>query len=80
MAVGKDTKIVGVASGAGPDLQGLIAAMTLKDNGLVRPLNEALNSVIKDGSYQKVLDRWGLGNEAIPESQINPPGLPRQES
>nr|WP_062330355.1 ABC transporter substrate-binding protein [Herbidospora sakaeratensis] len=79
VAVGKDTKIVGTASGAGPDLQGLIAAMTLKDNGLVKPLNEALNTVIKDGSYQKVLDRWGLGNEAIPESQINPPGLPRQE-
>ncbi len=80
IAVSGDSRIVGTASGAGPDLQGLIAAMTKKDDGLVKPLNEALNTVIKNGKYKEVLDRWGLGNEAIPESQINPPGLPRQSS
>ncbi|MET8160145.1 ABC transporter substrate-binding protein [Sphaerisporangium sp. NPDC005289] len=80
VTVSGDSRIAGTASGAGPDLQGLIAAMTKKDNGLVKPLNEALNTVIKDGKYKEVLDRWGLGNEAIPESQINPPGLPRQSS
>ncbi|MFC4586348.1 ABC transporter substrate-binding protein [Sphaerisporangium corydalis] len=80
IAVSGDSRIVGTASGAGPDLQGLIAAMTKKDNGLVKPLNEALNTVIKTGKYQEVLARWGLSNEAIPTSQINPPGLPRQSS
>jgi polar amino acid transport system substrate-binding protein len=30
---------------------------------------EALNSAIKDGSYAKVLDRWGLSEEALPESK-----------
>jgi len=80
IAVSGGSRIVGTFSGAGPDLQGLIAAMTKKDNGLVKPLNEALNTVIENGKYKEVLDRWGLGNEAIPESRINPPGLPRQQS
>ncbi|MFI9380418.1 ABC transporter substrate-binding protein [Kutzneria sp. NPDC052558] len=71
------TEIVGTVSGAGPTLQGKIAATTKKGNGLVRALNDALNQVISDGSYQKVLDRWGLGNEAVAHSEINPPGLPK---
>ncbi|MFI0419998.1 ABC transporter substrate-binding protein [Spongiactinospora sp. 9N601] len=78
IAVSGDSRLVGTLSGAGPDLQGLIAAMTKKDNGLVGPLQEALATVIKNGKYAQVLDRWGLANEAIPKSEINPPGLPRQ--
>jgi polar amino acid transport system substrate-binding protein len=71
------TEIAGTYSGAGPTLQGLIAATTKKDNGLVKPLNDALNVIIKNGTYAKVLGRWGLSNEAVPASRINPPGLPR---
>ncbi|MEU9885735.1 ABC transporter substrate-binding protein [Sphaerisporangium sp. NPDC051011] len=78
-AVSGDTKIVGTLSGAGESLQGLIAAMTQKGNGLVQPVSEALNTVIKNGKYAEVLKRWGLSNEAIPTSQVNPPGLPRQK-
>lgn len=80
IAVSGGSRVVGTFSGAGPDLQGLIAAMTKKDNGLVEPLGEAINTIIRNGTYQQVLDRWGLGGEAIPESRINPPGLPRQDS
>jgi polar amino acid transport system substrate-binding protein len=32
-------------------------------------ITEALNSAIKDGSYGKVLERWGLSEEALPESK-----------
>ncbi|WP_306319007.1 MULTISPECIES: ABC transporter substrate-binding protein [unclassified Streptomyces] len=71
------TEVVGTYSGAGADLQGLIAATTKKDNGLVKPLADALDHVIDDGSYAKVLKRWGLSDEAIDRSRINPPGLPR---
>ncbi|QUQ68233.1 ABC transporter substrate-binding protein [Kutzneria sp. CA-103260] len=71
------TEIIGTVSGAGPTLQGEIAATTKKGNGLVRALADALNQVISDGSYRKVLDRWGLANEAVPKSEINPPGLPK---
>jgi polar amino acid transport system substrate-binding protein len=52
--------------------------MTRKDNGLVGALNEALNTVITNGKYAEVLDRWHLTSEAIEKSEINPPGLPRK--
>ncbi|MFI1336931.1 ABC transporter substrate-binding protein [Streptomyces sp. NPDC020845] len=71
------TEIVGTYSGAGATLQGLIAATTKKDNGLVKAVNSALNEIIDNGSYAKVLGRWGLSAEAIEKSEINPPGLPK---
>lgn len=75
-AVSGDTKIVGTIPGGG-DVPAQIAAMTLKDNGLVTALSEALNTVIDNGKYAEVLARWGLESEAIPTSEVNPPGLPR---
>ncbi|MEU9568895.1 ABC transporter substrate-binding protein [Streptomyces massasporeus] len=71
------TEVVGTYSGAGATLQGLIAATTKKDSGLVKPLTDALNHVIDNGTYAKVLKRWGLSDEAVTKSEINPPGLPR---
>lgn len=79
VAVSGETKIVGTYSGAGPTLQGLIAAMTQKGNGLAKPISDAINALIKDGTYAKVLARWNLSNEAVPESLVNPPGLPREQ-
>ncbi|MFJ1937149.1 ABC transporter substrate-binding protein [Kitasatospora sp. NPDC088160] len=73
-----ETEIVGTYSGGGADVLGKIAATTRKGNGLVRALNEALNEVIRNGSYGQVLKRWGLDNEAVPTSEVNPPGLPKQ--
>ncbi|MDT7660975.1 MAG: polar amino acid transport system substrate-binding protein [Pseudonocardiales bacterium] len=61
-----ETKIVGQISGGG-DITADIAAMTKKDNGLVKPLNDALNAVIKNGAYAQVLQRWNLSNEAVPQ-------------
>ncbi|TPQ23665.1 ABC transporter substrate-binding protein [Streptomyces sporangiiformans] len=71
------TQIVGTYSGAGATLQGLIAATTKKDSGLVKPLADALDEIIENGTYAKVLKRWGLSNEAVTKSEINPPGLPK---
>ncbi|GHF27443.1 ABC transporter substrate-binding protein [Streptomyces griseoluteus] len=71
------TEVVGTYSGAGATLQGLIAATTKKDSGLAKPLADALNHVIEDGTYAKVLKRWGLSDEAVTKSEINPPGLPK---
>ncbi|MDI6936436.1 ABC transporter substrate-binding protein, partial [Serratia sp. Se-PFBMAAmG] len=31
----------------------------------------ALNSLIKDGSYHKILDNWGIGFGAVKESKRN---------
>jgi polar amino acid transport system substrate-binding protein len=77
VATGRKTEIIGTFSGAGDGLQGLIAATTKKDSGVVNALAAAVNSAIADGSYAKVLERWNLTNEAVTKSQINPPGLPK---
>lgn len=77
VAVGGTTRIVGSVSGGG-EVEADIAAMTRKDNGLVRALDEALDTVIRNGRYAEVLGRWNLGGEAVPTSEINPPGLPRK--
>ncbi|MBZ9638961.1 ABC transporter substrate-binding protein [Streptomyces sp. PSKA30] len=71
------TEVVGTYSGAGATLQGLIAATTKKDSGLVKPLADALNEIIDNGTYAQVLERWGLSDEAVTKSGINPPGLPK---
>jgi polar amino acid transport system substrate-binding protein len=70
------TRSAGKFSGAGASLQGLIAATTKKDSGLVKPLADAINYLIKNGQYAKWLKVWNLSNEAVPTSEINPPGLP----
>ncbi|MGW7268655.1 ABC transporter substrate-binding protein [Streptomyces sp. NPDC054842] len=71
------SEIVGTLSGAGDELQGKIAATTRKDSGLVDAYAAALDHVIENGSYAKVLKRWGLSSEAVSKSEINPPGLPK---
>lgn len=73
-----ETEIAGTFSGAGLDLQGEIAVLTKKDNGLIQAISEAINHIIENGTYAQVLDRWGIGNEAIEVSRINPPGLPKK--
>ncbi|TDT42060.1 amino acid ABC transporter substrate-binding protein (PAAT family) [Streptomyces sp. BK208] len=73
------TEVVGTYSGAGSTLQGLIAATTKKDSGLVEPVADALDHVIDNGTYAKVLERWGLSDEAVTKSEINPPGLPKTD-
>ncbi|MFF0475818.1 ABC transporter substrate-binding protein [Streptomyces sp. NPDC004284] len=74
------TEAVGKFSGAGAGLQGKIAATTKKDSGLVAAYAAAIDHLIENGTYAQVLKRWGLGNEAVAKSEINPPGLPRTEN
>ncbi|MFH9242977.1 ABC transporter substrate-binding protein [Streptomyces anulatus] len=74
------SEIVGQLSGAGGGLQGKIAATTKKGSGLVEAYAAAIDHIVRDGSYGKVLERWGLSGEAVEKSEINPPGLPRAKS
>lgn len=74
------TKTAGTFSGAGESLQGLIAATTKKDDGLVEPLNDAINYLIDNGQYAKWLKAYNLSNEAVTKAEINPPGLPTSNS
>lgn len=74
------TRNAGKWSGAGATLQGLICATTKKGNGLVQPIADAINYLIKNGQYAKWLAAWNLSNEAVPSAKINPPGLPLTNS
>lgn len=70
------TRVAGVFSGAGPQVQGLICATTKKGDGLVKPVADAIGLLIQDGSYARWLAAWHLEDEAVPASRINAPGLP----
>lgn len=74
------SEIVGTLSGGGDGVQGKIAATTKKGSGLVEAYGAAIDHIIQDGSYAEVLKRWGLTNEAVEKSEINPPGLPKTEN
>lgn len=71
-----DTKIVGLVPGGWPQTAN-IAAATAKGNGLIEPVQIALDALIAGGQYDEVLETWGLESERIDESRINPPGLPK---
>jgi polar amino acid transport system substrate-binding protein len=70
------TKKLGSFSGGWP-LTAQIAVATRKGSGLAEAVTAALNAQIASGAYERVLERWNLESEAIPQAQTNPPGLPR---
>ncbi|MBZ6091905.1 transporter substrate-binding domain-containing protein [Streptomyces olivaceus] len=74
------TRTAGQYSGAGESLQGLIAATTMKDSGLAKPLADAINHLIENGQYAQWLSAWNLSSDAVTKSEVNPPGLPLDNS
>lgn len=74
-AIGGGLKRVGLINGGWP-LKADIAVGTRKDNGLIASIHTALEGVIAGGQYAQVLERWGLSDERVEQSLINPPGLP----
>ena len=44
-----------------------------KGSALAPAFQVAVNKLIKDGAYGKILDKWGTKDSAIPESLISPP-------
>lgn len=71
-----DTKLVGLVSGGWP-LTANIAAGTKKGNGLIGPVQIALNAIIAGGQYDALLKAWGLEAERVDTSEVNPQGLPK---
>lgn len=75
VATAKQTQIVGTVSSSFP-LTGLVGIATKKGDGLAQPLADALDASIADGTYARVLAKWGLQGEAVDHALVNPPGLP----
>lgn len=71
-----ETRVVGSFNSAYP-VNGQVGAVTAKDNGLIEPIGIVIQSLIDSGTYDEVLERWGQEEEAVAESLINPPGLPK---
>ena len=71
-------KVVGTVSGGWP-LSANIAVGTAKDNGLIEAIHASLGHAFENGTYENVLERWGLEDEKIAKTEINPPGLPKTE-
>ncbi len=69
-------KLVGTVN-AGWPLKSDVAITTRKGSGLADALTLAGNGLIQGGQYGKALARWSLGEEALPRSETNPPGLPK---
>ncbi len=66
-----DGKVYGVVL---PNLLGSIPygiSVNKEDQPLAEAIQAALNEMIADGSYQKILDKYLLGGAAIPEAVIN---------
>lgn len=47
-----------------------------KGGGLTDPVAAAMQKVIDDGAYQKILDYWGLTQSAISKAEVNPTNVP----
>ncbi|MGW0846649.1 ABC transporter substrate-binding protein [Streptomyces sp. NPDC002787] len=47
-----------------------------KGSPLAEPLKEAVNQLIEDGTYAKILKKWQLEPAAIEKSVVNPPAQP----
>ncbi|MDB5614412.1 MAG: bacterial extracellular solute-binding s, 3 family protein [Devosia sp.] len=75
-AVTGATRLVGVQNGGWPQTAEIAVALR-KGTGLVDATTIAINGLIKSGDYAKLLERWNLAAESVPESRTNPPGLPK---
>ncbi|MBL3699340.1 transporter substrate-binding domain-containing protein [Leucobacter luti] len=71
-----ETRVVGSFNSAYP-VNGQVGAVTAKGNGLIEPVALVFSALLSDGTYDEVLERWGQEEEAVTESLINPPGLPK---
>ncbi|MBK4216739.1 ABC transporter substrate-binding protein [Paracoccus caeni] len=71
-----DFRKVGTLSAGWPERSD-VAATFRKDSGLAQPVAIAINGLIADGVYGRTLQRWHVQDEALDESLVNPPGLPK---
>ncbi|WP_159612132.1 transporter substrate-binding domain-containing protein [Glutamicibacter sp. JC586] len=74
VATADELKQVGSFPGGWPDTA-QVAVTTKKGNGLAKAAEVAIDGLIESGAYEQILDKWGLSEEGITDSKLNPPGL-----
>jgi polar amino acid transport system substrate-binding protein len=50
-----------------------VGFVTAKGSGLARALSDAVNKLIADGTYGRILAKWAVPGIAVHRSQVNPP-------
>ncbi|MFC0250183.1 ABC transporter substrate-binding protein [Citricoccus parietis] len=68
------TRLVGLVAGGWPDTAHISVAVR-KDTGLGEAAQAGLDHLIQTGVYGEILQGWGLTEEGIEASVLNPPGL-----
>ena len=53
----------------------IVSIALAKDSPLGKPIQAALNSLIKDGTYQQILDKWEIGFGAVESAGLNAENL-----
>ena len=72
---------VWILDGLEVTIVGSIASrLTEKGSGIAKPVAAAINELIADGTYAKWLQAYNLSNEAVKTSEVNPEGLPLDNS
>ncbi|GAA1404978.1 ABC transporter substrate-binding protein [Glutamicibacter uratoxydans] len=69
-----ELKQIGSFPGGWPDTA-QVAVTAKKGSGLAQAAEAALDGLIDSGVYGQILDKWGLSQEGIDDSRVNPPGL-----
>lgn len=49
-----------------------VGFVTAKGSPLTKPLADAVNKLISDGDYARIMTKWGVTTSGIPRSQVNP--------
>ena len=49
-----------------------VGLITVKGSPLTKPLSDAINELISNGDYNKILSKWGVTSSGITHSEINP--------
>ncbi|MGP4917957.1 transporter substrate-binding domain-containing protein [Brachybacterium tyrofermentans] len=65
-----DMELQGKINAGWPD-ETLVAGTFPAGSGLAEPYAAALNALIEDGTYARVLERWQLTEEAVPSSRAH---------
>lgn len=65
-----DFALQGRINAGWPD-ETLVAATFARGSGLAEPYAAALNALMADGAYARVLDRWQLSDEALTASRVH---------
>jgi polar amino acid transport system substrate-binding protein len=67
LGAGQDTEVVLGQISSTP-----VGFVTAKGSPVAKALSDAVNKLISDGDYAKILAKWGVTSSGTPASAVNP--------